>query len=149
VAKKTQPTSPSGTTASETGSTDGLEGRLVAYAEQLGWVVGTVHAKAEGWLDRAALEEHLTRIRDGAADLLTHLADALPDSSASKGPGRGRRGNPDLQQTRLQGRSGGIVDAPGKRHRPPPPSARGVKHSDQHISKLKAAAMKNRRGGRG
>jgi hypothetical protein len=31
------------------------------------------------------------------------------------------------------GRSGGVVDAPGKAHRKPAPSARGAKHSDQMI----------------
>jgi hypothetical protein len=31
------------------------------------------------------------------------------------------------------------VDAPGKRHRQPAPSAPGAKHSDERIAKLKAA----------
>ena len=138
MTKKTQPAMPGQATTSEPGSTDGLEGRLVEYAEQLGWVMGLVQAKAEGWLDRPALAENLTRIRDGAADLLTHLT----GSAASTAPAR-------QKPPRAQGRSGGVVDAPGKRHRRPPPSARGVKHSDQRISKLKAAGIKTRRGGRG
>jgi hypothetical protein len=40
-----------------------------------------------------------------------------------------------------------MVDAPGKSHRKPPPSARGIKHSDEMIPKLKAAqTMRRRRG---
>ena len=48
-----------------------------------------------------------------------------------------------------QGRRAGMVHALGKRHRPPPPSSRGIKHSDQRISRMKAATMRGRRGGRG
>ena len=45
------------------------------------------------------------------------------------------------------GRSGDSVDAPGKRHRAPAPSASGVKHSDQKIAKI-AGAKTMRRGHR-
>ena len=37
---------------SATSATDPVEQRLVAFAEQLGRIVGTVQAKADGWLDR-------------------------------------------------------------------------------------------------
>jgi hypothetical protein len=36
------------------------------------------------------------------------------------------------------GRSGGRVDAPGKKHRKAPARRRGVKHSDQTIAKIEA-----------
>ena len=51
-------------------TSDLIEEKLVAFAEQLGGVVGTVQAKAEGWLDRSALAKEIGRIRDNAADLL-------------------------------------------------------------------------------
>ena len=55
-----------------------IEEKLVAFAEQLGGFVGTVQAKAEGWLDRSALTKEIGRIRDSAADLLAHMnRDAL------------------------------------------------------------------------
>lgn len=57
---------------------DDVEQKVVALAEQLGWFLGTVQAKADGWLDRTALRKEVRRIR-------------------------------------------GAVDAPGKRHRKPPP----------------------------
>jgi hypothetical protein len=45
------------------------------------------------------------------------------------------------------GRSGGIVDAPGKTHRKRAPSTRGAKHSDQTTAKI-AGAKTMRRGHR-
>lgn len=47
------------------------------------------------------------------------------------------------------GRSGGTVDAPGKAHRKPPASAKGVKHSDLTISKIKDAQTMRRGDRRG
>jgi hypothetical protein len=41
-----------------------------------------------------------------------------------------------------KGRSGGKVDAPGKKHRKPPASTRGVKHSDEMVAKANAAEKK-------
>ena len=44
-------------TGGATGSTvDSMEQKMLAFAEQLGRIVGTVQAKAEGWLDRDALK---------------------------------------------------------------------------------------------
>jgi hypothetical protein len=45
------------------------------------------------------------------------------------------------------GRSGGKVDAPGKKHRGAPAATPGIKHSDLMIPKT-AIAQKMRRGGR-
>jgi hypothetical protein len=47
------------------------------------------------------------------------------------------------------GRSGGKVDAPGKKHRGAPAATPGVKHSDLMIPKVTAAQQmrKGRRGG--
>jgi hypothetical protein len=42
------------------------------------------------------------------------------------------------------GRSGGKVDAPGKTHRKPPTGARGIKHSDEVVAKLKGAQTMRR-----
>lgn len=44
------------------------------------------------------------------------------------------------------GRSGGKVDAPGKKHRGAPPATPGIKHSDLMIPKV-TAAQKMRKGG--
>jgi hypothetical protein len=45
------------------------------------------------------------------------------------------------------GRSGGKVDAPGKKHRGAPAATPGIKHSDLMIPKV-TAAQKMRKGGR-
>lgn len=42
-----------------------------------------------------------------------------------------------------RGRSGGVVDAPGKRHREPPPSVRGARHSVEHVAKARTADLVN------
>ena len=56
----------------------------MAFAEQLGRIAGTVHAKAEGRMDREALTEEIGRVRDGATALLKQLAEG--DSFRSSWP---------------------------------------------------------------
>jgi len=115
---------------------EAVEEKVVALAEQMGRLIGTVQARAEGWLDPKYMRDQLTRIQDGATDLLSHLGTGAdkPDESAPQPTGR-----------RSSGRSGGKVDAPGKKHRPPPPSARLPKPSDDRVAKLKAANRSIRR----
>jgi hypothetical protein len=159
MAKRKDPTAPlgRGTPRSATSATDTVEQRVVAFAAQLGRIVGTVHAKAGGWLDRQTLNDELTRIRDGATDLLHHLESVTSsDPNAVPAPRRTMGDTPERSATTTTarrpsvytGRSGGKVDAPGKRHRKPPPSARGTKHSDEMIPKMRAAQIM-RRSGRG
>ena len=64
----------------------GLESGVVKLAEQLGWFVGTVQAKADGWLDSEALKQQMTQIRDGAAQMLEQVnrAGAAAGESATK-----------------------------------------------------------------
>ena len=57
------------TTSPGTPTPDGLEERMLAFAEQLGRIAGTVQAKTAGWMDGDALKRELARVRDGAADL--------------------------------------------------------------------------------
>src|SRR6476469_9990901 len=112
---------------------DGLEQRLLAFAEQLGRIAGTVQSKTAGWMDGDALKKELARVRDGAAELLEQLtADAPPPVAVST-----RTGGPAPGKTR--GRSGGIVDAPGKKHRPPMPTDPGATHADSQAAKMRPA----------
>src|SRR5688572_4379783 len=90
-------------------TTDAIERRVVALAEQLGRVVGTLQARADGWMDSPALNQQLTRIRDGASGLLSHLGGTWPKRSSRK-TASGKKAKPAT-------RSGGNVDAPGKAHR--------------------------------
>ena len=114
---------------------DAVQQKFVALAEQMGRLVGTVQARAEGWLDPKYMRDQITRIQDGATDLLSHLG--VPGKSAE----------PALQPTDSvpRDRSGGKVDAPGKKHRPPPPSTRPAKPSSDRVAVLKAATRSRRR----
>ena len=67
---------------------DAMEQRVVAFAEQLGRIAGTVQAKAEGWMDRDTLNKQIASVRDGAADLLEQLA-GRRDEGLEEEPGRG------------------------------------------------------------
>jgi len=123
-------------------TSDGVEQKVVALAEQVGGFLGTVRAKADGWLDREALLKEVGRIRDGAADLLEQMNRAIPIAraaavkSAAAATARASRG---------------AVDAPGKRHRKPPPQERLDKRMGEPTGKkMGQKSPKNRmRSGRG
>jgi hypothetical protein len=120
-------------------SVKALEKNVIAIAEQLGRIAGTAQAKTDTWLNQPNFSEQLAGIRDRAAKLLDRVA------SLTTAPGEGAS-----QPKGSKSRSGGKVDAPGKKHRKAPAAARSVKHSDQKISKaLAAARMKRNRGRQG
>jgi hypothetical protein len=116
-----------------------VEEHVVAFAEQLGRLIGTVESNSERWVDQKALNDQLTQIRDGAVELLNHLGGAIASGRAAAKP----------QKTQPKaatpvGRSGGTVDAPGKTHRKMARGAPGTKHSDERISKIKTAKTMRR-----
>ena len=59
---------------SETTTADAMEQRVMAFAEQLGRMVGTIQAKADGWMDRETLNKQVASVRDEATRLLEQLA---------------------------------------------------------------------------
>jgi hypothetical protein len=122
------------TTAKASGVTpaDAMEQRVLAFAEQLGRLAGTVQSKAEGWMDRETLNKHLASVRDGAADLLEQLADGVTPASTDQPPA-------PAAPTGAKGRSGGVVDAPGKKHRKPLPSDPGANIAKSQAAKLQSA----------
>jgi len=132
-------------TSSGAPPTTPLEERVIAFAEQLGRLAGTVHGRTAGWMDGDSLKQELARVRDGAADLLQRLTgDATP--VANKQATAGAAARPD------KGRSGGTVDAPGKKHRPLMRSDPDASHLDSQAAKVRAArtmVKTNRRRGRG
>ena len=137
----------SGTTTNTSGATtaEAIEQRVVAFAEQLGRMAGTIQAKAEGWMDRETLNKQIASVRDGAADLLEQLAGGAPKASKKKPAAAAARGG-------NKGRSGGVVDAPGKKHRKPSPTDPGANIADSQAAKLwtaKTMVKTNRRRGRG
>lgn len=72
------------TDASGAATADTLEQRVVAFAVQLGRIAGTVHAKAEGWMDSETLSKQIAGICDGATDLLEQLAGVATKTSKKK-----------------------------------------------------------------
>jgi hypothetical protein len=135
------------TTADASGPTmgDALEQRVVAFAEELGRIAGTFQAKAEGWIDREALTKQIASVRDGAVELLEQLAGVATKPSTRLATDAAAHGN-------TKGRSGGVVDAPGKKHRKPMPSDPGAHKAATQAAKMRAAktmVKTNRRRGRG
>jgi thioesterase domain-containing protein len=124
---------------------DAMEQRVLAFAEQLGRIAGTFQAKAEGWLDGEVLTEQIASVRDSAAELLEQLAGV-----ATKGAKRTPAATAAIEKTK--GRSGGVVDAPGKKHRKPMPADPGANLTSSQAAKMRMArtmVKTNRRRGRG
>jgi hypothetical protein len=105
------------TASSTTG--DAIEQRVVAFAEQLGRIVGTVQARTEGWMDREALRKQLASVRDGASHLLDQLEEGVTTLTKTATKTAATVTAPKVAS---KGRSGGVVDAPGKKHRKPTPA---------------------------
>jgi hypothetical protein len=131
-------TDEAGSTSANSTADRVMEQKLVQFAERLGYVIGTVEAKADGWLDRDALRTQLTSVRDAASELLKQV-------TAKARAGRTRAQS--KTSAKKASAAADLAHAPGKRHRKPPPQAR-VKKSDQTVAKLRtAAANRQRRGG--
>jgi len=123
--------------------------QAIALAEQLGRIAGTIEGSAEAWLNRQSLADQLTRVRDGAAEMLESL---------TNGADKGRKAAADnlrsltTKKKKTAGRTAAAstarsdpAHAPGKRHRKPAPSMRGAK-TDETIPKLRTAqAVRQRR----
>jgi hypothetical protein len=134
--------------AAQTATADATEQWVMAFAEQLGRMVGTVQARAEGWMERDALTTQVAGVRDAAVDLLERLAGGATPLSK-----RASKKQPAAPARRAsQGRSGGVVDAPGKKHRKPLPSDPAAKTARSQAATLRAATpmvKTSRRRGRG
>lgn len=144
----TEPAAGSTTTTSAPGApvADAMEQRVIAFAEQLGRMVGTIQAKADGWLDTEALPKQIATIRDEAA----HLFDQLT-GGAKKATKRATAAAAAARQAG-KGRSGGVVDAPGKKHRktaPADPQAKTARSQADKMRKAKTMVKTHRRRGRG
>jgi hypothetical protein len=138
-----------------------MEERMVAFAEQLGRMVGTVERKTTGWLDMVALSDQLTRIRDGASDLLGHLgrggaagrtppverpdagvearatdtADPQVSGEAPKVRKRKSAAPRAGKRTSASGRSGDHLAAPGERPRKRAKRVKAANSSNEEIGK--------------
>ncbi len=123
---------------------EAIEQRLTMFAAEMGRIVGTIQAKAEGWMDRETLNTQIAGVRDSAAQLLRQLARATEAPAKKPAVAAARGGD--------KGRSGGVVDAPGKKHRQRPPAGPSASITRSQSSKVRAAktmVKTDRRRGRG
>jgi hypothetical protein len=131
--------------AARSSTAEAMEQQMLAFAEQLGRMAGTLQVKADGWIDRDARNEQVASLRSGAAELIEQFKGGFSLSKASKK-------KPSARPARkAAGRSGGVVDAPGKKHRKPAPRGAAAKRANNPAAKLKAAktmVRTSRRGGR-
>jgi hypothetical protein len=111
---------------------DQIEPRMAAFAEQLGRTVGTMQVTAEEWMNRETVLTQLAAVRDGAARLLNQLTNLAP---LKKGESR----KPVAARGAVRGRSGGAVDAPGKKHRKQGPKDPGAALARSQAAKQRAA----------
>ena len=137
-----------GTTTSAPGAAaaDVMEQRVIAFAEQLGRIVGTIQAKADGWLDGESLQEQIATVRDDAAHLLEQL------TGGAKKAAKRATAAAAVARKAGKGRSGGVVDAPGKTHRRKAASGAGAKTVRSQADKMRMArtmVKTHRRRGRG
>lgn len=123
------------------------EAKVIALAEQLGWFLGTVQSKAEGWLDRDVLRKEVAKIRDGATQLLQHVDAAARSAVMETGrpktaakPAAKAAAKPEARKASKSAAlnvkpSRGLVDAPGKKHRKPPPQEKVNKRMGEPVGK--------------
>ena len=138
----------SSTSENGTAMTADMERRVLAFAEQLGRIVGTVQAKTEGLVDREALNKQIASVRDTASELLDQLADGVTNLTKSAE----KTAKNAVASAKNLGRSGGIVDAPGKKHRKPTPKDPRAMAADAKGANMRAgkASMKTtKKRGRG
>ena len=112
---------------------DVMEQRVIAFAEQLGRIVGTVQARAEGWMDREALNKQIASVRDSASELLDQLKTTVSKAAAATKT----TANAAAASTK-KARSGGVVDAPGKKHRKPTPKDPRAVAADAEASNIRS-----------
>ena len=137
--------------------------QAVALAEQLGRIAGTIEGTAESWFNRQDLNDQLTRVRDGAAEMLESLANGA-EQGRSAATGSVQRIAADVRRKAAQtlavarkrkpakttapraaARAADPARAPGKQRRKPAPTMRGLKKSDEKIPKLRLAASARQR----
>jgi hypothetical protein len=124
-------------TPKQTAGDSRLERQVLAFAEQLGYVAGSLESRAGRVIDRKTLSRQVTGVRDGARRLLEQLATGVTSrvgrTPAPKRPAR-------------KARSGGAVDAPGKKHRKPAPAGPPPAGERARNARMQAATHISNRG---
>jgi hypothetical protein len=144
--------------AAVTETNDGAEPMLITLAEQLGSFLGRLQGKADVLMESESVQHQVGLIRDGATQLLERVNQAsesvrksaakVATSVKSSVAPAGKSAPPAPPAPK---RSRGAVDAPGKKHRKPPPQEKIARHMGEPVGKqMGQKSMKNRmRSGRG
>ena len=128
-----------------------LSEQAIALAEQLGRIAGTIEGTAESWLNQRELTDQLTRVRDGAAQMLEGLRAGVERGRGIAGRVRRPASAPAKKKAApaapaARAAQADPAHAPGKKRRRPGPTMKGVKKSDESIPKLRTAqAVRQRR----
>jgi hypothetical protein len=112
--------------------------QAIALAEQLGRIAGTIEGTAESWLKRERLAKQLTRVRDGATQMLEGL-------QQTPAPAKGTKKTKSAKATAAAPAQANPAHAPGKKRRGPAPTMHGVKKSDETIPKARLAEANRQR----
>jgi len=137
---------------------DSAEPMLITLAEQLGSFLGGLQRQADELMENESVQHQVSLIRDGATQLLERVnqaSESVRKSAASvatsvkSSVGAAEKTAP--APAAAPKRSRGAVDAPGKKHRKPPPQQKIDRHMGEPAGKqMGQKSMKNRmRSGRG
>jgi hypothetical protein len=128
-----------------------VEASVIALAEQLGSFLGQVTAKAEGWLDNDMLRAQATQIQKGAGELLKRVntAGASAKETMAKAKKTVVKAATSVRSAKpaeapKQRPSRGPVDAPGKKHRKPPPQQKVDRRGREPGGPMGQQGMKGR-----
>jgi topoisomerase IA-like protein len=128
-----------------------VEQKLVVLAEQLGTFLGRAQAKADALLRDEAVRARVAQVRSGAAALLAEINRASQAvrkaAAAAAAAGPATAAKPAAKKTPRPSR--GPVDAPGKKHRKPPPQERVDKHATRALGNHQPGAKTMRTSTRG
>jgi hypothetical protein len=99
------------------------EPTVIVLAEKLGTFLGRATKKADAVLANPTVRQRAGQIRDGATALVKQVnrAGAVVAKTVAKAKPAAKKTSKAQPAKTTKGRSGGVVDAPGKRHRKPPP----------------------------
>jgi hypothetical protein len=145
----------------ESGESD-VEQGVVALAQQIEWFLGKVQKRADGWLENDTVQKQVSQMRDGAIELLGHVTRASAqarqvvsnavdaarmaaqeETTAKPAPAALKTTKPAVAAKKAAKpaaapkvrASRGPVDAPGKKHRKPPPQEKVDRRMGEPVGK--------------
>lgn len=121
----------------KSGKPSDVEQKLVVLAEQLGTFLGRAQARADALLNDESVRARVAQVRSSAADLLAQINRASQAARKAAAAAAAPAAKPAAKQKARPNR--GPVDAPGKRHRKPPPQ--------EHVDKRATKPLGNHRPG--